>query len=95
LVASRQNFCFRKQSFLPRAAQTHSVSVPRGQRFRLVFCCPCSCPLCGYGQDTPSPRTQSLLRPKLTHSGADFRQDTGGLFPLIPGTVCYNCHSGV
>jgi hypothetical protein len=40
LVASRQNFCFRKQFFLPEAAQAHSVRMPRSQRFPLAVLLP-------------------------------------------------------
>src|SRR5215472_14095990 len=91
LVASRQNFCFRKQFFLPEAPQADSISVPRNQRFPLVVLLPLFLPalrlLPGH---TPAHELRFFSGPNWLISGPTSASTLAAPFSFTPGTVCKN-----
>src|SRR5215469_7954606 len=95
LVASRQNFCFRKQFFLPEAPQADSISVPRNQRFPLVVLLPLFLPalrlLPGH---TPAHELKCFADANWPMSGPTSANTLAAPFSFIPGTVCSNFHRG-
>src|SRR5215469_4436779 len=95
LVASRQNFCFRKQFFFPAAPQADSISVPRNQRFPLVVLLPLFLPalrlLPGH---TPAHELKCFADANWPMSGPTSANTLAAPFSFIPGTVCSNFHRG-